>query len=117
MFQQFLILFHFAANACGTTTGFLPSLYDNIPCDASGVPDIQTVAQVVVIVANVTRILIALSGSLAIIVILVAAIYYITSTGDPGRVKRAKDILINVITGLVLIVMAYAVVTFISGQL
>jgi len=62
------------------------------------------------------RILIAISGSLAIIAIFVAAIYYITSTGDPSRVKRAKEILINTVTGLILIIMSYAAVTFISGN-
>jgi len=111
-----LQFFHFAANACGTHTGALPSLYDNIPCPHGNDPQITAVSQIVVLIANVVRILIAVSGSLAVIMILVAAIYYITSTGDPARVKRAKDILINTVTGLVLIIVSYALVTFIAGN-
>ncbi len=111
-----LQLFRLAANACGTSTGVLPSLYDNIPCTGGNTPSITTISQVVVLIANVLRILIAVSGSLAVIAILVSAIYYITSTGDPARVKKAKDILINTATGLILIIMSYAAVTFIAGN-
>jgi hypothetical protein len=46
--------------------------------------------------------------------IIVAAIYYVTSMGDPGRVKRAKDILTNLVIGLVLLIGAYAVVDFVT---
>jgi hypothetical protein len=111
-----LQLFHLAANACGTSTGVLPSLYDNIPCTGGNTPEITTISQLAVLIANVVRILVAVSGSLAIITILVAAIYYIISAGDPARVKKAKDILVNTVTGLVLIIMSYAAVTFIAGN-
>ena len=33
---------------------------------------------------------------------------------DPGRIKRAKDILINMTIGLLLIMASYAIITFIS---
>ena len=114
--EQMLHLFRLASSACGTKTGWLPSLYDNLPhgCDANGVPVIQQVSDTLVIVGNVVRILLALSGGLAVIAILGAAIFYITSTGDPGRIKRAKDMLVNTGVGLMLILTAYAVVTFIA---
>jgi hypothetical protein len=110
-----LSVFKLAANACGTKTGLLPSLYDNIPCGADNVPTIGAVEDVVKLIANVVRILIAISGSLAVILILVAAVYYVTSAGDPGRIKKAKDIIINTTIGLVLIILSYAIVTFIAG--
>lgn len=112
------VLLHFfrlAANACGTKTGGLPSLYDNLPC-ANGTPGVASLQDVGLIIANVVRILIAVSGSIAVIMILVAAVYYITATGDPARVKRAREIIIQTVTGLVLIVLAYALVTFIAGE-
>ena len=111
-----LSLFRLAANACGTKTGVLPSLYDGIPCAANNSPEIHNLQDLLTIVANVVRILIAVSGSLAIILILVAGVYYITSLGDPARVKRAKDIITNTVIGLVLIIAAYAIVTFIAGE-
>jgi hypothetical protein len=103
-----------AVGACGTTTGGLPSLWDGLNCDASGNVHLTAVSDVFVLVGNLLRILIALSGALAVIMIIVAAIYYVTSMGDPGRVKRAKDILTNLVIGLVLLIGAYAVVDFVT---
>jgi hypothetical protein len=111
-----LQLFHLAANACGTKTGVLPSLYDGLPCADGGTPTISALSDVLLIIGNVVRILIAISGSLAIILILIASVYYVTSLGDPSRIKRAKDIIVNTVIGLVLIIAAYAIVTFIAGE-
>lgn len=114
-----LQLFHFAVgNACGTKTGILPSLYDGFKdCGSDGAtPTVSALSDIGIMVANVTRILIAISGSLAIILILVASVYYITSLGDPARVKRAKEIIVNTVIGLVVIILAYAIVTFIAGE-
>jgi Type IV secretion system pilin len=111
--QAVLGLFRLAASACGTRTGLLPSLYDNVPCTDGNI-DINSVSDVLIIVGNVSRILIALAGGIAVIVVIVAAIFYITSTGDPGRIKRAKDIIVNTAIGLIIILVAYAVVTYIA---
>jgi hypothetical protein len=110
-------LFRLAANACGTKTGLLPSLYDPGPgfkCNADGTLEIQSVQGALVIVGNVVRILIAFAGALAVIAIVVGAIFFIISAGDPAKVRRARDIINNAVVGLVLIVGAYAVVTFIA---
>jgi hypothetical protein len=117
MLNSFLHLFHMANSACGTSTGWLPSLYDGLnSCGADGVtPEIVALEDVAIIIGNVVRILIAISGALAVILLLVASVYYITAMGDPGRVKRARDIIVNTTTGLIIIIMSYAVVTFIAG--
>jgi hypothetical protein len=111
--QAALHLFRLASAACGTNSGFLPNLYDGIGCP-DGSPEISSIADILKVAANVTRILIAVSGALAVIVIIVAAIYYIISIGDPGRVKKAKDILTNMALGLLVIMAAYGIVTFIA---
>ena len=115
--MNLLQLFHLGiAGDCNTVHGALPSLYQGLCVGTSNDVQIKSVSDVALIIANLLRILIAVSGSLAVIAIMAAAIYYITSTGDPARVKRAKDILINTATGLILIIISYAVVTFISGS-
>jgi len=118
-----LHLFKLAASACGTKTGFLPSLYDSggtgsgsFSCDAAGNLHIQSVQGVLVIVGNALRILIAVSGALAVAAILAGAVYYVISQGDAGRIKQAKEILSNAIIGLVIILASYAIVTFIAGE-
>jgi hypothetical protein len=99
---------------CGTNNGFLPGLYDNL-C-SGGKVQIESVNDIVVVIGNVIRILIAFAGALAVIFIIVGAIYFITATGDPGRLKRAKDILTQAVTGLIIVLVAYAAVTFIAQR-
>lgn len=103
------------AAACTTNHGALPNLYDGLDCD-QGAPVLKTLSDILVIGGNFTRILIALSGAIAIVAILVASVYYTASGGDPGRIKQAKDILVNLTIGLVLIIAAYAIVTYIAGK-
>ncbi len=125
--MSWLLLFKMAAPNirpvdCGINNGFLPSLYDHITCvrdlnDPSSVatPTIQTISDLVVMLGNAIRILLALAGGVAVVVIIVAAIYYVTANGDPARIKRAKEILINMATGLVIMLAGYGIVTFIAA--
>ena len=101
------------ATSCGTNSGFLPNLYDGL-CVGNEV-SITSVQDSFKLIGNVLRILIAVSGMLAVLAIIVAAVFYVVSKGDPGRVKQAKDTLTNLVIGLVLIIAAYAIVTFISA--
>jgi hypothetical protein len=113
--EHVLHSFMLAANACGTNTGWLPSLYDGITCPGNDV-QIQGLDDIWIIVANVVRILIALSGALAVIFLIIAGIYYVTSMGDPVRLKRAKEIITQTITGLIVIIAAYAIVSYIASK-
>ena len=61
-------LFHLAATNCVTNTGFLPSLYDGLTCNISGGIEIEKVSDVLVLAGNVLRILLGLSGGIAVIV-------------------------------------------------
>ena len=107
-------LFRFA-DACGNN-GVLPGLFKGLTC-GGGEVRITSVSDVVKIVANAVQALILISGGLAVILILIAAVYYITSMGDPGRIKQAKEIIINTIIGLGVIIMAYAIVGLIARGL
>lgn len=116
MITGFWQLFNFAAAGpgCTTQTGRLPSLFKGIDC-VDGNLTIGGLSDILVIIGNVVQILLAVAGSIAILVILIAAVYYVISAGDPGRVKKAKEILINTVIGLVLIITSYALVAFVAG--
>ena len=118
MIYELLNFFHFAAEGpCVTVSGFLPSLYNRISCDSdTNAPVLHSIQDIFIIAANVTQILIAASGAIAIIIIIVASIYFVTSMGDPARIKRAKEILQNATIGLVLIIAAYGIVQFVAGK-
>jgi len=55
------------------------------------------------------------------IIFLVLAVYagflYMTASGDPTKVKKAKEILTNSLIGLIIIVAAYALTEFIIVQM
>lgn len=101
---------------------FPPGLWDGLctgkDCTITGPQDITiTSAQdILILVANAIRIATAFAGALAIIFIVVGGIFYVMSSGDPGRVRRAKDIITNSVIGLVITALAYTVVSFIAGN-
>lgn len=56
-------------------------------------------------------------GAVAVLIIILGGIYYITSTGDAARIKRAKDTVLYAVIGLVLTILARAIVGFVIGQI
>ena len=56
-------------------------------------------------------------GVVAVVVIIIGGILYVTSTGDPGKTKRAKDTILYAVIGLVVAIMAYAIVAFVVSRL
>ena len=53
------------------------------------------------------------AGIVAVIVLIVGGILYVTSNGDAGKVKRAKDAILYSIVGLVVVMMAFVITNFI----
>lgn len=62
------------------------------------------------------RIIIAfLSGAVGLVVVMmlvIGGIRYITSAGDPGQIKAAKNQVTNALTGLVLFALMFAILNF-----
>jgi hypothetical protein len=52
-------------------------------------------------------------GAIAVLVIVIAAMQYVISAGDPQKVSKAKDTIIYAMVGLVVAILAFAIVTFI----
>ena len=67
--------------------------------------------------ANILNAVFFLVGALAVIALLYGAVKYITSTGDAARVKAAKDTIIYAIAGLVVAILAPAIVGFVIGSI
>lgn len=59
----------------------------------------------------------AVVGVVAVIVIVVGAVNYMTSQGDPGKIQKGKKTLISGLIGLIIVVMAYAIVNFVLNSL
>ena len=56
-------------------------------------------------------------GIVAVIMIILGGISYATSQGDPAKVKKGKDTILYGIVGLVIVLMAFAITTFVLNAL
>ena len=56
-------------------------------------------------------------GLVAVVVIIVGGILYMTSSGDAGKVKKAKDTILYGVIGLVICVLAFAIVNFVISNI
>jgi hypothetical protein len=70
-----------------------------------------------VIAARIVQIALGFLGILALALIIYAGYIWMTSAGNSERVDRAKDILKNAIIGLLIILSAFGIVSFIISQL
>lgn len=68
-------------------------------------------------VTGIISAVIAVLGLVAVVVIIVGGIQYMTSSGDSGKVKKAKDTILYGVIGLVICVLAFAIVNFVIGNL
>lgn len=67
------------------------------------------------IVTTVINTMLFIVGILAVIMIIYAGIRYTTAHGDKGQVESAKNTLMYSIVGLVVAIVAYAVVNWVVG--
>lgn len=56
-------------------------------------------------------------GLVAVVVIIIGGINYMTSAGDAGKVKKAKDTILYGVIGLVVCVLAFAIVNFVIANI
>jgi hypothetical protein len=63
----------------------------------------------------IVNVLLFLLGAIAVIMIIIGGIRYATSGGDASATKSAKDTILYAVIGLVVAILAYAIVNFILG--
>jgi len=69
--------------------------------------DVPTVAQTII------NVMVSVVGVIAVAVIVIGGILYVTSTGDAAKAKRAQNTILYGVVGLVVAVLAYAIVNFV----
>lgn len=65
---------------------------------------------------NITSIINAIVltlGVVCVIVVIIGGVNYMLSSGDAGKVKKAKDTILYGIIGLIICVLAFAIVNFV----
>ena len=68
------------------------------------------------IAATISNIMLFILGAVAVIMIIVGGIRYATSNGDQSAVKGAKDTILYAVVGLIVALVAYAIVNFVINQ-
>lgn len=83
-----------------------PKLKDDYGCNEDN-PDATGVA--VGIINAVTMVV----GIIAVLMIVIGGVNYATSSGDPSKVKKAKDTILYSAIGLVVALLAFSLVNFV----
>lgn len=78
----------------------------NMPAEAEDTDLMETVQTII-------NVIVAVVGIVAVAVIVIGGVFYVISTGEPAKTKRAKDTILYGVVGLVVAVLAYAVVNFV----
>lgn len=68
-------------------------------------------------VSGIIKAVIGVLGLVCVIVIILGGVNYMTSTGDAGKVKKAKDTILYGVIGLVICVLAFAIVQFVLDNI
>lgn len=68
-------------------------------------------------VKAILQIVFGIIGALALLMITVSGLRYITSAGSPEKTSRAKDGIVYAVVGLVIAISAEAIVTYVVSRL
>jgi hypothetical protein len=65
---------------------------------------------------TVTNVLLFIIGAISVIMLIIGGIRYVVSGGDSGAVTSAKNTILYAVVGIVVAILAYALVNFVIGS-
>lgn len=68
------------------------------------------------IFANILNIIYFASGAAAVIMIIIGGFMYATAAGSSDSIKKAKNIILSSVIGLVIVALAFTITQFIIGR-
>lgn len=68
-------------------------------------------------VISIINAVVGVLALVCVIVIIIGGVNYMTSSGDAGKVKKAKDTILYGVIGLVVCVLAFAIVNFVIANI
>ncbi len=81
-------------------------------CEAAGCNTTATAPNVVI---NIINIALGIIGVVAVFVVMIGGVMYAVSAGDIGRMTTGKNMILYGLIGLVVALLAFAVVNFVSS--
>ena len=70
-----------------------------------------------VLLVQIIRVFLLFAGAIAVVFLVVGGFQYVASRGNEEAAEKAKKTITNAIIGLIIIVMAYAIVTIVNNLL
>jgi cytochrome bd-type quinol oxidase subunit 2 len=67
-------------------------------------------------IQNLLNVVYFWAGLVAVLVIVIAGYYFVTSRGDANQVSRARNAVISASIGLVIVLLAFTITQFILGK-
>ncbi|MEZ7820975.1 MAG: pilin [Patescibacteria group bacterium] len=123
LFLSFLIIFVIGSKLC-LAAGFDTNLLDSIPTNSTNTTA-KTIAQnsgystsvaATDIFSRVIQIVLGLSGTIALVLVIISGILYLLSKGDPAKIKKALAYMTTGFIGILLMTSAYAISGYIIKQ-
>ena len=68
-------------------------------------------------VSHIITAVIGILGIACVVIIIIGGIGYMTSSGDAGKVKKAKDTILYGVIGMVICVLAFAITQFVINAI
>ena len=94
-------------------TKFAETTYSAQDANVSTFTDAKGADNLPETVLGIVNVVIGVLGIVAVLVIIIGGVQYMTSTGDAGKVKKAKDTILYGVIGLVICILAFAIVNFV----
>lgn len=69
------------------------------------------------LIQTIVNVLLFIAGAIAVIMIILGGIRYVTSNGDQAQVKAAKDTILYSVVGLIVALLAFAIVQFVVANI
>lgn len=117
----------FAANPTGGGTGEsvgcsgyvlgFPQWSTGLPCGPDGSPRPTKLNDMWIIVLNITQMIIMAAGYAGVGFFIWGGFTYIMSQGDPSKITEAKNTLLNVVIGLIIVMGSIAIINFVKTSL
>ena len=83
------------------------------PITGDNVYDAEALKSNIVTILNA---IIGVLGIVAVVVIIIGGVGYMTSSGDAGKVKKAKDTILYGLIGLIIVALSFAIVNFVISN-
>jgi len=77
----------------------------------------ETISGTTSVLARATNLISILAGAIAVIVIVVSGIFFVTADGDASKAASARNALIGAVVGLAIVVLARAIINFVISRI